>query len=597
MKLHSILCLSLFLFGSCTERKTGDTTPSNAIKQQLEELSEIRTEAEKNDDLESLLVYYDENTISMPEYQPTLHGIDEIEVFYQEIFQRQNIKTFQRTADEIICLDNTIVEIGTFKKEYTDLKLDTVLLQNGKYWNIWKIQSDGSFKLKGETFGFFHPVEHPEALVVALTETQPDKTDVYSNQKIPLELRAYNALNEKYVRMRDGALRSEFYTSDPKFMPFQEPTVTGIDEIKPYLIEYSSRGEVTIDSIAVYTYRYENFDDYILEYAKFKVKWIAPQRSGSAEGKGIRLWKRQNDGSLKIYRETGTHNYEAENKQKNKETDVVLIKELSAQLTRYAQDEDVTSLLSLYDSDVSYLPQYKFGIFKKNDLQHFYANWLSSTKITNFKREIANIDFFSNRAIEIGNFIMVYQNLKKEESEYHGKYMVVWKEDKEGYKIEAECYGSSEYIPIERVPYYTVNVPETVSPQRSSDQDAVDHEILALNSEVITHVEAGNGEGRAEGYHHEGIYMPNFSKMLMGIDSIRPFLMRTYTPDSNFFVDHSFYDIEEIDKDHVMVVGHFKGGWNRPNDQGLFGGNMLNIRKRNDTGKLVMYRQIVVSDR
>lgn len=148
-------CIALFLLGSCSKEKTRDTATPNSVNQQLQSLSEIVTEAEKNDDLKTFLAYYDENAISMPEYQPTLQGIKEIEAFYKEIFKRQEIKTFQRVIDEIIPLDSTIIEIGTFTKEYIVSNVDTLLTQNGKYWNIWDVQPDGNFKLKGEAFGFF----------------------------------------------------------------------------------------------------------------------------------------------------------------------------------------------------------------------------------------------------------------------------------------------------------------------------------------------------------------------------------------------------------------------------------------------------------
>lgn len=304
-----LFCIAIFLLGSCSGEKKHNTTPLNPVNEQIQKLSAILTAAEKNDDIKSFLAHYDENAISMPEYQPALTGVDEVEAFYKEIFQRQAIKVFERKVDEIINLDNTILEIGTFKKEYTDASSDTLLTQNGKYWNIWQVQPDGRFKLKGEAFGFFHPVKNPGALVVQLPKTQPAKSEIASDKKISFELKAYNALNEKLVKIRDGAQRSEFYTDDAKFMPFAEPTVTGINEIKPYLIEYSTRGDVNIDSLAVYTYHYENLDDYILEYSKFKVKWSVPQLSGRTEGKGIRLWKRQEDKSLKIFRHIGTHNH------------------------------------------------------------------------------------------------------------------------------------------------------------------------------------------------------------------------------------------------------------------------------------------------
>ena len=115
-----------------------------------------------NDDLRVFLALYAENAISMPEYQPTLQGAKEIETFYKEIFQRQEIKTFQRTTEEIIDLGGTFIELGSFRKEYKETKSDTLLTQDGKYWNVWEAQADGTLKLKGEAFGFFHHVPQPE---------------------------------------------------------------------------------------------------------------------------------------------------------------------------------------------------------------------------------------------------------------------------------------------------------------------------------------------------------------------------------------------------------------------------------------------------
>ena len=245
----------------------------------------------------------------MPEYQPTLTGIADIETFYKEIFRRQNIKSIVRSAEEFVDLGQTIVEIGTFKKEYSELNKDVTMVLNGKYYNVWVLQSDGGVKLKGESYGFFHPVDNPNALTVDIKKNQPSLSDHYSKEKIPFELKAYNALMEKGVRMRDGVLRSEFFTADARFMPFADSTKSGIEQLKPYLIAYSTRGNVTIDSIACYTYHHEDFNDFILEYAMFKVKWRVPDVSGRTEGKGIRIWKRQEDKSLKLYREIGTHDH------------------------------------------------------------------------------------------------------------------------------------------------------------------------------------------------------------------------------------------------------------------------------------------------
>lgn len=303
------LCLALTVLGSCSNEKMGDRTNQKIIEQQLQKLSEELTALEKNDDLKGLLANYDEKIISMPEYQLTLQGVSDIETFYKEIFHRQNIKSFQRKAEEFIHLDSTVIEIGTFRKEFTNAKNDSLSIQKGKYWNVWGVRTDGQFKIKGEAFGFFHPIKHPEELIITrLNKKQPDESEIVLKKQILFELKAYNALMEKGVRNRDGILRSEFFTGDGSFMLFADSTVTGMDKIKPYLIAYNN-GNVIIDSITCYTYDFEDFGDHVLEYDMFKVKWSVPNFSGRTEGKGIRIWRRQKDKSLRIYREIGTHNH------------------------------------------------------------------------------------------------------------------------------------------------------------------------------------------------------------------------------------------------------------------------------------------------
>jgi ketosteroid isomerase-like protein len=309
MKAYCIFILLLFFIACSPEKVDDDTNLRQSTEQQLRDLSQQLHEAEISDDLSAYLKHYDEHAISMPEYQLTLKGVDEIRMYYNEIFKRQNIQSFQCVADEFIHMNNTIVEIGTFKKEYrNDSNTDSLITLNGKYWHIWEAQG-GVFKLYGEAFGYFNPVAHPEALIVELKTEQPNESDILSQKEIPFELRAYNALMEKGVRTRDGILRSSFFTDDARVFPFADSTVSGIENIKPYLIAYSSRGTVTIDSIMCYTYDFKYSDNYLLEYDMFKVKWRVPDFSGKTEGKGIRIWKRQDDNSLKLYREIGTHNH------------------------------------------------------------------------------------------------------------------------------------------------------------------------------------------------------------------------------------------------------------------------------------------------
>jgi ketosteroid isomerase-like protein len=306
MKISCLLLLVL-LFSACSIKNPTDKISFDAIQQKIKKLTEEITELEKKDNLKGFMIHYDNASISMPEYQLTLTGPIEVKAFYKEIFARQKIKAFKKNTEEIIVIDSIAIEIGTFKKEYLDSVTDSAFVQNGKYWNIWSIKSDGSLKIKGEAFGYFHPIKNADLLVVQSNNKQPSESEVLLTKQIPIELKAYNALMEKGVRNRDGILRAEFFTDNAQFMPFADSTKKGIEKIKPYLIAYNA-GTVTIDSIMVYTYDYEKIENYVIEYSMFKVKWSVPQLSGRTEGKGIRIWKRQEDNSLKLFREIGTHN-------------------------------------------------------------------------------------------------------------------------------------------------------------------------------------------------------------------------------------------------------------------------------------------------
>lgn len=288
-KIYSfIVCLTLLSL----------STTAQKVTDKIRTLSAGLTHSETNHDLKGFLSYYSDDVISMCEYQPTMYGISDISIYYREIFQRQHIRSFQRTAEEFITLKGTVIEIGTFKKELTDA--DT---RNGKYWNIWAINPDGSIKLKGEVIGYFHPVKDPQTLTVKLQHIGQSN----SNKDVPLELRAYSALNADYVRLKDGNLRSDFYTTDAKYMPSQEPTVSGLNDIRPYMVEHSVRGNITFDSLDLFTTHYEYSPGYVLEYSEVRVKWTSATTTGRTQGKGVRIWKRQPDGSIKIFRQIGTH--------------------------------------------------------------------------------------------------------------------------------------------------------------------------------------------------------------------------------------------------------------------------------------------------
>jgi ketosteroid isomerase-like protein len=286
---------------------------STRLRNQLTNIQKEIIAAQKGVDLDAVMKFYDPKAICMPEYQPLLNGIEQIRLYYKEILLRRKITRFNKDITEIIDMGNTLAEIGLFS--ITQIDSTTKWKQqrelNGKYINIWKIQKDGSLLLQGEAFGYLHPVNNPLFYMVKTDANKAQNNllnELNKSGNYYFEVKALNALQEEAVRNRDGNLRADFFTQDAIFMPYADSIKKGITAIRKHLIEYN-RGKVVIDSIDIASEYIEALDKFIIEYPKFFVRRHTPDLSGINAGKGIRIWRRENDCTLKLYREIGIHDH------------------------------------------------------------------------------------------------------------------------------------------------------------------------------------------------------------------------------------------------------------------------------------------------
>jgi ketosteroid isomerase-like protein len=85
--------------------------------------------------------------------------------------------------------------------------------------------------------------------------------------------------------------------------------------------------------------------------------------------------------------------------------------------------------------------------------------------------------------------------------------------------------------------------------------------------------------------------MPHFDPMQVGIENLRPYMLRTYTGSSITYVKDTYFEIFDSG-DFVFLSGHFDVGFGNGANKGSFEGNMSNLMKRSKDGKLLMYRQL-----
>jgi len=256
-------------------------------------------EAIVRQDVNSIKGISSSDAIFMLEYQRTLRGHTHIKAYYTQLFAEQKISTMHREFQETIELGEFSIGIGSFNKTWTRISDGHTIVHDGKFWCIWR-KTDGKYALFAYAEGYHRELCSDEFTTIDLGIQPKGKTN--------LELKAYAALDEKAIRNWDPEIRIELFADDAIFYPFADTAKAGMDVLKLYLRAYHQPG-VEIDYIRGEPFEYFNFQGYVLQFSTFEVDWRFKEASGTNTGKGIRIWKRQEDGSLRIYRQIALHNY------------------------------------------------------------------------------------------------------------------------------------------------------------------------------------------------------------------------------------------------------------------------------------------------
>ena len=294
MRKYIILTFALTIFSSCENQKNKNTDES--VVNILYEYNQQIIKATKAKSFDGISDFYDNETFLMAEYNPLIHTKKNIKIYYDTIFARENVVAYTRQTVDIVRFTDKIIEIGLFTKILEDSEKF-----RGKYFNVWKLNNEGQLKLRAESFGYLHQVENPSILLVP--EANTSKTKAIN---IPLELDAYNALNETNVIDRIPERSANVYADDAMYLPFADTIKTGKSNLlKHYTAYYQNPAK--IDSIQEITYAYDEVENGYIRYTGFYVDWSVPGFSGNTIGTGISYWRREKDNTLRLYRQIGLH--------------------------------------------------------------------------------------------------------------------------------------------------------------------------------------------------------------------------------------------------------------------------------------------------
>ena len=147
MKKLSLFCIALLV---CISQIYAQS--ESDLKAKFNETNKIFSKLMLENDLEGMLEYYADNSISLPSYQPMMRGHDAMREAHKKQHEQGDMKitAFELTTTDVIAEGNLAVEIGTYTISMTMPEMGEID-DYGKYITVWENQG-GDWKIRADTW-------------------------------------------------------------------------------------------------------------------------------------------------------------------------------------------------------------------------------------------------------------------------------------------------------------------------------------------------------------------------------------------------------------------------------------------------------------
>jgi ketosteroid isomerase-like protein len=258
--------------------------------------------------LESTQAYYDDSVRLMPAYQKTMFGKANAVAYHKAFVSKFSVKLYQRDETDVIDLGQVVAEHGTLNMT---LALNTTGQEYsiaGKYATFWKKQPDGKFLLitdawNTDSWASFADLLRFRELDVVDVSMAPH---LMVTDNISFELTAFNLLMSTAITQKDYKAWQHFYSDDAVLYANHGLTYSGRQSIDKYIDEHVAQMPV-FEKLDIRNDQIDVYGRYVVEYASHIAIWRRDDYSGVGTGKDLRIWRREDDGTLKIIRHIGMY--------------------------------------------------------------------------------------------------------------------------------------------------------------------------------------------------------------------------------------------------------------------------------------------------
>jgi ketosteroid isomerase-like protein len=206
------------------------------------------------------------------------------------------------------------VETGTFSNKFSLWKGavgkravgKSAVDYEGKYIDIWRIQSDGSLQLLSEITGSTKNIGRSDLPLSAFQILDAAKLPKPAVNATSLAIQSLNDQVASLVVHGKGKEFAKYYTDDAIYMPYYSPPLVGKAALDAWYQQHENPN-TTISAVRIGATRLIDVGRYVLEDAYYKVDWPGGDPRNSVTGKNITVWKRDYGGHLLVFRQMTVH--------------------------------------------------------------------------------------------------------------------------------------------------------------------------------------------------------------------------------------------------------------------------------------------------
>lgn len=279
-----------------------------ADNSQLDTFKSIQIRSYLSGNAEVIADYLADEVRLMPAYQHTVLGKENAMTYHEAFLERFTVSKYTRTRYEVLDIGTRVIELGQFTMDVVLKKTGEPQQMVGKYLDIWERSEQGTLLLN--TVAWNYDEQIPIAAELRFPQVpsviMAHQARVPVNNAISFELAALGKLHESAISQNDWAVWAQFFTDDTVLFANHGTIIAGRKAMNEYLDMHSKEMPV-FEKLDIRTDRIDDLGKYVVEYSTHVANWRTGDYSGVNTGKNIRFWRREANGSLKVFRSIGMY--------------------------------------------------------------------------------------------------------------------------------------------------------------------------------------------------------------------------------------------------------------------------------------------------